>query len=65
MGASRQRVEVALERLMPTLNPKCSVPEGLRWPQRLALTGLLTPFDATENPAPTEVLYDHSRVGAR
>lgn len=57
--------DAALERLMPGLQSGCPAPVELQWPQQLAITGLLTPFDATEDPAPTEILYDWTVAGQR
>jgi hypothetical protein len=59
MSRARGRADAALKRLVPALAacPKTPLPP---WPARLALTGLMTPFDAEENPYPTEVLYDWS-----
>jgi hypothetical protein len=65
MGRSPERADAALKRLMPALKPSCPTPAELRWPEQLAITGLLTPFDATENPAPTEILYDWTVPGQR
>jgi hypothetical protein len=65
MDRAPQRADAALERLMPALKSSCPAPATLRWPEQLAITGLLTPFDATEDPAPTEVLYDWSVPGQR
>jgi hypothetical protein len=65
MNRSPERADAALERLMPALKPNCPAPADLRWPERLAITGLLTPFDAAEDPVPTEVLYDWTVPGQR
>ena len=65
MGRSPERADAALARLMPALKPSCPAAAELRWPEQLAITGLLTPFDATENPAPTEILYDWTVPGQR
>lgn len=58
MEQAPERADAALKRLIPALNSSCPSPAELRWPERLGITGLLTPFDATENPVPTEVLFD-------
>jgi len=49
----------AINRLLPQVSacPKASLP---RWPDKVALSGLMTPFDFNEMPYPTEVLYDFS-----
>lgn len=60
-----ERADAALARLMPALQSSCPAPAALQWPERLAITGLLTPFDATEDPVPTEVLYDGALPGQR
>jgi hypothetical protein len=65
MDRSPQRADSALERLMPALQSSCPAPERLRWPERLAMTGILTPFDAAEDPVPTEILYDWAVPGQR
>ena len=65
MERASQRADAALERLMPALESSCAAPTDLQWPERLAITGVLTPFDATENPVPAEVLYDWDVPGQR
>ena len=54
------RAEIEIERIMPALHAGCSAAPFPIWPQTLGLTGVLTPFDANEEPVPTEVLYDWS-----
>jgi hypothetical protein len=51
------RADQNISALMPELAscPATPLPE---WPDALAITGLMTPFDFNENPYPTEVLYD-------
>jgi len=46
-----------IKRLLPQVSacPSASLP---RWPEKVALTGLMTPFDFNEVPYQTEVLYD-------
>jgi hypothetical protein len=46
-----------IKRLLPQLSacPSASLPH---WPDRVALTGFMTPFDFNEEPYQTEVLYD-------
>ena len=65
MNHAPDRADAALERVMPALKSSCPAPAELRWPERLAITGILTPFDATEDPVPTEVLYDWTVPGQR
>jgi len=64
LAQSRDRADAEIRRLMPAVAP---CPPGVlpQWPQTLALTGLMTPFDANENPYPTEVLYDWTVRGQR
>jgi hypothetical protein len=65
-GMSRgERAEAHLKRLMPTLAGSCPDAAFPRWPEQLAITGLMTPFDADEPPYPAEVLYDWSVPGQR
>ena len=52
------RADNEIKRLMPALDANCPAIPFPQWPARLAITGLLTPFDSDENPYPTEVLYD-------
>jgi len=63
LSRSRARSD-EIKRLMPALAacPADSLPQ---WPKKLALTGLMTPFDSDENPYPTEVLYDWNARGQR
>src|SRR5262249_12594066 len=63
LARSRARSD-EVKRLMPALAacPADSLPQ---WPKKLALTGLMTPFDSDENPYPTEVLYDWNARGQR
>jgi len=63
LSRSRARSD-EVKRLMPALAacPADSLPQ---WPKKLALTGLMTPFDSDENPYPTEVLYDWNARGQR
>jgi hypothetical protein len=62
---SPERADAALARLVPGLQADCPVPMQLRWPERLAITGILTPFDASEDPVSTEILYDWTVPGQR
>jgi len=59
LSSARGTPSSQIKELMPEL---AACPAGAlpRWPQRLALTGLMTPFDFSETAYPTEVLYDWS-----
>jgi hypothetical protein len=65
MDQPSARADEEIKRLMPTLEASCPATPLPTWPTRLALTGLLTPFDSDEKPYPTEVLYDWSVPGQR
>jgi hypothetical protein len=65
MAQSPDRADDEIKRLMPALDASCPATPLPTWPDKLALTGLLTPFDSDESPAPTEVLYDWSVPGQR
>jgi len=65
MDTATERADAALEPLMPALDSSCAAATALQWPERLAITGLLTPFDAPEDPVATEVLYDWTAPGQR
>lgn len=65
MARSPVRADEAIARLVPTLKYPCVAPVEPLWTQKLALTGLLTPFDSGEDPMPMEVLYDWSVPGQR
>jgi hypothetical protein len=58
MARSTVRANAAIARLVPALQHRCAAPTEALWTKRLALTGLLTPFDWGEDPMPMEVLYD-------
>ena len=62
--AKAPRNDRELAGLAPELSacPKAPLP---RWPRRLVMTGLMTPFDFNEDPHPTEVLYDWARRAQR
>jgi hypothetical protein len=47
-----------IDQIMPELQADCPAAPLTEWPERLAITGLMTPFDSDENPYPAEVLYD-------
>ena len=51
------RADAEIGRLFPELAACPSAPLPV-WPETLAMTGLMTPWDANENPHGTEVLYD-------
>jgi hypothetical protein len=58
LSQSDLRAEGEISRLMPELQADCPALPLTEWPERLAITGLMTPFDSDENPYPAEVLYD-------
>jgi hypothetical protein len=58
MPQSPHRSGAAIKALMPALDAACPDVPLPKWPERLALTGVMTPFDSDENPYPAEVLYD-------
>jgi hypothetical protein len=60
MMRAGERADGEIERIMPALHAGCPAVPLPSWPEKLGLTGLLTPFDANEEPVPTEVLYDWS-----
>jgi len=57
LSSARERASDEIHRLAPELTacPAAALPT---WPDKLAITGLMTPWDATENPYATEVFYD-------
>jgi hypothetical protein len=59
LANDHDRADQKIQALMPQLAscPATPLPE---WPDKLAITGLMTPFDFNENPYPTEVLFDWS-----
>ena len=59
MSNSRERADREIEQVMPQL-ASCAIAPLPKWPSRLAITGLMTPFDFHERPYATEVLYDWS-----
>jgi len=65
MARATDRADAAIQRLMPALRSNCAAPSQPLWAEKLAITGLLTPFDANEDPAPVEVLYDWKLPGQR
>lgn len=65
MPRSDARADAEIRRLMPSLAASCPTTPPPTWPDKLAFTGLMTPYDFPENPYPTEVLYDWSVPGQR
>jgi hypothetical protein len=61
----RERAEREIRQLMPELDANCPAMPFPEWPEKLAITGLMTPVDSDENPYPAEVLYDASVPGQR
>src|SRR5829696_3540569 len=57
MPRASHRADAEIRRLMPALDacPATPLPD---WPEKLAITGVMTPVDSDENPYPAEVLYD-------
>ena len=58
LSQSRQRADGEINQIMPELQADCPAAPLTEWPARLAITGLMTPFDSDEDPYPAEVLYD-------
>ena len=58
VSQSRQVAQDEINRIMSELQADCPALPLTEWPERLAITGLMTPFDSDENPYPAEVLYD-------
>jgi hypothetical protein len=59
-----ERASQAIERLAPEIAACPSTPLPT-WPDKLAITGLMTPWDADENPYATEVFYDWNQRAQR
>jgi hypothetical protein len=59
-----ERASQAIERVAPEIAACPSMPLPT-WPDRLAITGLMTPWDSDENPYATEVFYDWNRRAQR
>ncbi len=57
LSSARERASEDIERLVPEL-AACPVTALPIWPDKLAITGLMTPWDANENPYSTEVFYN-------
>jgi hypothetical protein len=56
---SSDRADNEIAGLVPELSA-CPATPFTRWPDRLGISGFLTPLDVVQNPAPTEVYYDWS-----
>jgi hypothetical protein len=57
LSSARDRADDEIHRLAPEL-AACPATAPPTWPARLAITGLMTPWDAKENPYGTEVFYN-------
>ena len=57
MSQASHRAHAEIRRLMPALDA-CPATPLPKWPEKLAITGLMTPIDSDEAPYPAEVLYD-------
>jgi hypothetical protein len=57
MSLAEGKASDEIKRLLPQVSacPSASLPH---WPEKVALTGLMTPFDFNEVPYQTELLYD-------
>jgi hypothetical protein len=64
LSSKGERASQAIERLAPEIAACPSTPLPT-WPDKLAITGLMTPWDADENPYATEVFYDWNRRAQR
>jgi hypothetical protein len=64
LSSARERADDEIHRLAPELSvcPATALPV---WPDQLAITGLMTPWDANENPWGTEVFYDWTKRAQR
>jgi hypothetical protein len=62
--ANGQRASQAIAQVAPELAACPSTPLP-SWPDRLAITGLMTPWDSDENPYGTEVFYDWTKQAQR
>jgi hypothetical protein len=65
MAHSPFRADAAIARLFPSLKHLCDAPNESLWMERLALNGVLTPFDSNMDPMPMEVMYDWNVPGQR
>jgi hypothetical protein len=63
-SSKRERASQAIEQLAPEIAGCPSTPLPT-WPDKLAITGLMTPWDSDENPYGTEVFYDWSKRAQR
>jgi len=57
IASARVRADREIQQLLPEL-ASCTTTQLPTWPDKLAITGLMTPWDANENPYSTEVSYD-------
>jgi hypothetical protein len=57
LSSASERADDEIYHLTPEL-AVCPVIARPSWPDKLAITGLMTPWDANENPYGTEVFYD-------
>lgn len=57
MSSATGKASAEIERLLPQVSA-CPTAWLPHWPDKVALTGLMTPFDFNEVPYQTEVLYD-------
>jgi hypothetical protein len=64
MARAPARADEQIELLMPEL-AACPATPLPRWTDRLAMTGMMTPWDADKTPSGTEVLYDWSARAQR
>jgi hypothetical protein len=61
MESSTFRSDAEISALMPELNAACPAAPLPGWPDRAAMTAIMTPPDFSGSPMPTEVLYDGQR----
>ena len=59
LSSKGERASQAIEQLAPEIAACPSTPLPI-WPDKLAITGLMTPWDSDESPYATEVFYDWS-----
>ncbi len=57
LSSKRQRASQQIQELAPEV-AACPATALPTWPDKLAIAGLMTPWDADENPYSTEVFYD-------
>jgi hypothetical protein len=58
ISQSRKLAQSEINHIMPELQADCPAVPFAEWPERLAITGVMTPIDSDENPYLAEVLYD-------